>query len=78
MTYPIGTNCKPINRHASKINLLLFAGDIIVLSESPIGLQNYLNDRFQYCENWELNVNLKKTKILIFNERNTRLNCQLR
>ena len=52
------------------INCLMFADDIILLSNSPEGLQNSMNNLQHYCKNWELQVNLDKSKIVVFNKGN--------
>ena len=49
------------------INALMFADDLILLSGSEEGLQKQMNKLNKYCETWKLNINLKKTKIIIFN-----------
>ena len=47
--------------------MLAFADDLVILSHSQTGLQKCL-DRFQsYCIKWKLVVNMKKTKIVVFN-----------
>ena len=45
----------------------MYADDIVILSESEQGLQNCLNDLYQYCSNWKLQVNAHKSKIMVFN-----------
>ena len=50
-----------------KVTSLLYADDIILLSESQEGLQNALNILNNFCVSWKLDVNKKKSKILIFN-----------
>jgi hypothetical protein len=37
------------------------------MSTSALGLQNKLNRLNKYCQMWNLNVNIKKTKIVVFN-----------
>ena len=49
-----------------EIFLLLFADDIALLSFSPIGLQNQLNNLARASDRLGLKVNLEKTKIMIF------------
>jgi len=44
---------------------LLYADDIVLISESHIGLQNLLNSLKQFCSRWHLIVNTTKTKVLI-------------
>ena len=52
--------------NGTKLNSLLYADDLIILSRSKAGLQNCLNTLAQYCRSWMLNINPKKTKIMIF------------
>ena len=49
-----------------KLNSLLYADDVIILSRFKIGLQNCLNTLSSYCNSWMLKINTKKTKIVIF------------
>jgi hypothetical protein len=51
---------------AIEIFLLLFADDIILLSNTIIGLQNQLNSLKREAHRLQLTVNLEKTKILVF------------
>ena len=48
--------------NGTKINSLLYADDLIILS-------NCLNALSSYCETWMLKINPKKTKIMIFQKR---------
>ena len=52
------------------INALMYADDLILISETKEGLQKQIDKLSKYCEQWKLNINLKKTKILIFNRGN--------
>ena len=70
------TDAYPVNLHDMKINVLMYADDVILLSESATGLQNSLNDLLHYCHEWKLDVNLKKTKIVAFHQRKS-LNSKL-
>lgn len=58
--------CDPVKLGDSKVNCLLYADDLVLLSESESGLQSSLKVLETYCKKWKLNVNLKKTKILVF------------
>ena len=49
-----------------KVNSLLYADDLIILSRSKVGLQNCLNTLSSYCNSRMLKINPKKTKIIIF------------
>ena len=51
---------------AIEIFLLLFADDIILLSDTIIGLQNQLNSLKREADRLELTVNLDKTNIMVF------------
>ena len=55
--------------NGTKLSSLLYADDLIILSRSKAGLQNCLNTLAQYCRSWMLNINPKKTKIMIFQRR---------
>ena len=51
----------------SKLNCLMYADDVILVSESADGLQTCLTKLGKYCDQWGLEVNIKKSKSLIFN-----------
>lgn len=45
---------------------LFYADDLVILSDSPAGLQNSLNLIHEYCKEWRLSINISKTKVMIF------------
>ncbi len=47
--------------------LLLFADDLVLMSESKVGLQQQLDVLQQFCVKRGLIVNIKKTKVMVFN-----------
>ena len=49
-----------------KLFYLLYADDLVLFSSTPIGLQRLLNRLSDYCKKWRMNVNLTKTKIIVF------------
>lgn len=51
-----------------KVNILLYADDIVIISESPHQLQRMINRLFDYCKTWQLEVNLSKSQIMIMKE----------
>ena len=62
------TECDPVSLNGtSKLNCLMFADDLVLLSESAAGLQNCLNHLSIYCDKWNLTISVKKTKVVIFN-----------
>ena len=52
-----------------KLYILLYADDTIIMAESPIDLQEALNAVANYCELWNLKININKTKIIRFAKR---------
>ena len=53
----------------SKLNCLLYADDLILISHTAEGLQTALNTLSQFCNDWLLNINPKKTKVVIFQKK---------
>ena len=60
--------CDPVLIRQDKLSCLMFADDVLLLSESAHGLQNSLTKVQEYCDQWNLTVNINKTKIMIFNK----------
>ena len=60
----------------SPLSCLLYADDEVFFSCSVTGLQTSLNIFQEYCKNWKLSINLKKTKTM--NLRNDATNQCLR
>ena len=53
------------------ISSLLLMDDIVLLSDSPEGLQQMLNILNKFVTRWHLVINPKKSKVLIFNKQKT-------
>ena len=51
-----------------KLNCLMYADDIVIMSTSAEGLQQRISILEKYCSDWCMKVNIKKTKIMIFNK----------
>jgi hypothetical protein len=49
-----------------KLFVLLYADDTIIVSEDPTSFQQLLNDFSEYCKIWKLDINMNKTKVMIF------------
>lgn len=49
-----------------KVSVLLYADDIVILSPTPGSLQSMINKLENYCNKWNLRVNLSKSKIMVF------------
>jgi len=56
--------CEPVNIFDKDINCLMFADDIVLLSESPTGLQKSQDYLDTYCKKWNLTININKQKLL--------------
>ena len=61
-------SCNPLKMNSTQISSLSFADDLVILSETSVGLRNSLNKLETYCKNWGLAINSKKTKVVIFNK----------
>ena len=55
-----------VHPNGTKLNSLLYADDLIILSRSKTGLPKCPNALSSYCETWMLNINPLKTKIMAF------------
>ena len=55
--------------NGTKLNSLLYADHLIIISRSKIGLQNCLYTLSSFCNSWMLDINSKKTKVIIFQKR---------
>ena len=60
------SDCKPIIINDEQISCLMYADDIILLSESKEGLNKCLNNLSIYNRKWCLNINKRKTKVMTF------------
>ena len=59
--------CSPVDIVKTKMNCLLYADDLVILSKSADGLQNALNAINDYCDKWGLTINTSKTHTIVFN-----------
>uniref|UniRef100_A0A146M389 Retrovirus-related Pol polyprotein LINE-1 n=3 Tax=Lygus hesperus TaxID=30085 RepID=A0A146M389_LYGHE len=48
------------------IKILMFADDFVLVAETVVGLQRNINILENYCETWGLQVNMSKSKIMVF------------
>ena len=51
-----------------KLFVILYADDTVILTDTKKGMQNALNIFQSYCEIWKLEVNVNKTKVIIFSK----------
>ena len=62
-------SCDPVQLHNQDVNCLLWADDLLLLSKTAAGLQNSINKMEQFYRSIGLDVNIKKTKVMIMNKR---------
>ena len=48
------------------VSYLMYPDDVVIISKSPSGVQKWLDALHDYCQDWKLNVSLKKTKTMVF------------
>ena len=58
--------CDPVKLGTINLQCLLYADDIVVFSETKNGLQRCMKKIEAYTEKWKMNLNRKKTKIVVF------------
>ena len=46
--------------------MLLYADDVVLIANDPDTLQAQLQALEQYCHDWDMDVNLSKTKVVVF------------
>ena len=66
-----------INISGCIIKVLLYADDIVIISDCPHTLQNMINALYNYCNLWCLKLNLNKSKIVVF-RKSPRLSSNLK
>ena len=52
----------------AKLCVLLYADDTVIMAESEVDLQRALDALAEYCNLWDLTVNLEKTNVVIFSQ----------
>ena len=71
--FNIFLNDLPLNLHAEAdspqldgrpIRCLLYADDLVLFATSNVGLQKQLDRLSDFCKQWELKINTKKTKVM--------------
>ena len=56
--------------------LILFADDIVLFTTDATSLQSQIDKIAQYSSNWGLKINVKKTKVCVFEKRKQNHNVQ--
>ena len=61
-----------------RINCLMYADDLLILSETENGLTESLERLSNYAKKCKLKISAKKTKIIVFNKAGKIINVKLR
>ena len=69
-------SCAPVKLGDRDLSCLLWADDLVIFSRTAEGLQSAINKTQLFYESLGLRINIKKTKVLIFNKRGVTLNSQ--
>ena len=64
----IDHSCSTVLLGQKHISCLIYADDLVLVSESQEGLQNCVNKTWEYCKSWGLEINYAKSKVMIFNK----------
>ena len=65
--------CQPPSILKLSLKHLLYADDLVLISETKNGLQQCLNKLQKYCEKNRITVNNKKTKVMIVQKRKSKI-----
>lgn len=58
-----------LDLEGKEVKCLFYADDLLLLSQTEQGMQEYLDILHDYCVNWAFRVNLDKTKTIIFQKK---------
>ena len=62
----------------NKLNVLMYADDLVILSDSKDGLQKQVDKLSSFCSKWKLTINIRKTKVVVFNRGNRPINVTIK
>ena len=62
----IKDGCQSCDIQLLNLFILMYADNTVLIAETPEGLQSMLNSLNNYCNDWNLTVNVQKTKIMVF------------
>jgi hypothetical protein len=65
--------CDPVKLGNDDLSSLLWADALVILSSTAKGLQNAIDKTFSFYDDLGLDLNIKKTKVMIFNQRGLKL-----
>ena len=62
----IGLDSDAPRLNTSLVNCLMYADDLVLMSQTEIGLQGLIDKLSDYCKVWKMEVNIEKTKVIKF------------
>ena len=63
------SNAGSVSLDKIRLNCLMSADDIVLISETKDGLKKSLQILESYCNKWQLIINTKKTKVIAINKK---------
>ena len=60
------------------INCVMYADDLLILSETEASFNNILQRLGKYAKRWKLKISQKKTKIMVFNKQERSIDLKLK
>ena len=70
--------CDPVKLHTKLIHCLMYADNVLILSERENGLTESLERLSNYAKKWKLKISVEKIKIIVFNKVGKIINVILR
>ncbi len=58
-----------LDLQGKEIKFLMYADDQVIMSPTEHGIQQNLSPLETLCQNWGLDINLEKTKIMVFQKK---------
>ena len=69
--------CRPTKLADTRIQCLLYADDIVILSETKERLQRCMKKLEIYADKWNMTLNSKKTKVVVFQKYGPMPKCDI-
>ena len=58
-------SCDPVKLFDSPLSHLMYADDLVLMATSQEGLNKCLSKLEKFCDTWQLEVNIEKSKVVI-------------
>ncbi len=62
------SDCDPVELDGHRFNSLSWADDLVLISNSDVGLQKCLNNLRDYCQKWAISINPSKSSCMIMSK----------